>query len=192
MPDGTNLLSLQAAFVTPIYPWLKYVYFAGAFLTILGTLYGTIEVAPAVLREIARPFNVEAAHAPRLRLLAALWVGLGGLALLGWSFFYHLQSGKPNPPGLIPLLTPANLFTGVLGCGLICLLNLWIDRRFLPPRLRMSWLLFLLNAVAGVVFLALGIKGYWDHSGWTAFEILAGTFAVGWIAALVRRRFTSS
>jgi len=45
IPAGSNLLALQAEFVTPIYPWLKHVYFAGAFLTIFGTLY-----APSKLR----------------------------------------------------------------------------------------------------------------------------------------------
>ena len=54
IPGGNNLLALQAEFVTPIYPWLRHVYFVGAFLTIFGTLYGTIEVAPTVLREAVR------------------------------------------------------------------------------------------------------------------------------------------
>ncbi len=81
------------------------------------------------------------------------------------------------------MLTPANLFTGVLACGLICLLNCWMDRRFLPPPLRMHWLLGSLNLAAGLIFLFLGLKGYWDHSGWKSWAILAGTLAVGWIAA---------
>src|SRR5439155_9408909 len=59
IPGGSNLLALQAEFVTPIYPWLKCVYFAGAFLTIFGTLYGTIEVPPTALREVLLAFNAD-------------------------------------------------------------------------------------------------------------------------------------
>ena len=62
-------------------------------------------------------------------------------------------------------------------------MNVWSDRRFLPPSLRMNWLLLALNTVAGVIFLALGCKAYWDHSGWISLTILAGTLAIGWIAA---------
>src|SRR2546430_11957827 len=57
IPAGSNLLALQAEFVTPLYPWLKHVYFAGAFLTIFGTLYGTVEIPPTVLREPAQAVN---------------------------------------------------------------------------------------------------------------------------------------
>jgi len=185
IPGGANLLLLQAEFVTPVYPWLKYIYFVGAFLTIFGTLYGTIEVAPTVLREMALALNPAGARkqAAKLRFWSVLWVGVGGGVVLLGSFLYHRFSGALNPPGLIAILTPANLFTGVLGCGLICLLNPWMDRRFLPRHLRMPWLLTALNILAGIVFLALGIKGYWDHSGWVACFILAGTVMLGWIAA---------
>lgn len=187
VPGGVNLLSLQAEFVTPIYPWLKHLYFAGAFLTILGTLYGTIEVAPTVLRELVLALNPERAQrqAARLRLWAILWVALGGFAILIGSFFYHLLSGVSQPPALIAILTPANLFTGVLGCGLICLLNPWMERRFLPASLRMNPAMKALNVAAGVIFLALGLKGYWDwdERHWMAFGVLGGTLAVGWLAA---------
>src|SRR6266498_2675466 len=100
IPGGTNLLALQAEFVTPVFPWLKYVYFVGAFLTIFGTLYGTIEVAPAVLREIAFAFHpgYAAAHASRIRSLAVGWVGFGGFALLVWAFMSRLVGGAENPP----------------------------------------------------------------------------------------------
>lgn len=198
VPSGTDLLTLQSAFVTPIYPWLKHVYFLGAFLTIFGTLYGTIEVAPAVFREMVSAFapDLAIARAKRFRFWAILWVGLGGLIVLLWSLRLTLSSGVRTPPGLIALLTPANLFTGVLGCGLVCLLNPWMDRRFLPRGLRMPWPLAALNLLAGVIFLALGFKAYWDHwqhTRWLAPVLLAGTLALGLIAAplanyLARRR----
>jgi hypothetical protein len=185
VPVGSNLLTLQAEFVTSLHPWFKHVYFAGAFLAVFGTLYGTIEVAPTILRELVlayRPNGVQQLH-PRLRLWSIAWVGIGGLAILVGSLLYHLRAGADKPPGLIAILTPANLFTGVLGCGLICLLNAWTDCRFLPPTLRPSRIALLFSVFAGLVFLALGLRGCWDHSGWTAFKILAGTIVLGWVAA---------
>lgn len=191
VPSGENLLNLQAAFVTPVYPWLKPIYFVGAFLTIFGTLYGTIEVAPAVLREMVEAVNPKLAErqAARLRFWSVLWVSAGGFAVLVGSFLYAYRRGAESLPGLIPILTPANLFTGVLACGLICLISLWVDQRWLPRALRMRWPLVLLNVVAGLIFLFLGLKGYWDHSGWIAFAILGGTLAVGWIAAPLAANF---
>jgi hypothetical protein len=187
IPSGENLLNLQAEFVTPVYPWLKPIYFIGAFLTIFGTLYGTIEVAPAVLREMIEAIDpkVASSEARRLRFWSVTWVSAGGFVVLAWSFFYTCIHGGESPPGLIPILTPANLFTGVLACGLICLLSVWVDQRCLPRGLRMRWPLAALNMVAGLIFLFLGLKGYWDHSRWVAFIILAGTLALGWAAAPV-------
>jgi len=51
--------------------------------------------------------------------------------VLAFTFLFHLARGAETPPGLIALLTPANLFTGVLACGLICLLTAWTDWKFL-------------------------------------------------------------
>jgi hypothetical protein len=51
VPDGNNLLNLQAEFVEVTSQWLRPFYFVGAFLALFGMLYGTIEVAPSVMRE---------------------------------------------------------------------------------------------------------------------------------------------
>lgn len=194
VPGGSNLLSLQAEFVTALHPWLKHVYFAGAFLAVLGTLYGTIEVAPAILREMAAalglPMTVRVQR--RVRLWSVAWVGLGGLVILLWSFGLRFSAGVEKPPGLIAILTPANLFTGVLGCGLICLGNEWMERRFLPKNWRAGLALRLLSAFAAVVFTGLGLKASWDHSGWLAFGILAATIAAGMVGAVVWNRFGRS
>jgi hypothetical protein len=80
------------------------------------------------------------------------------------------------------------LFTGVMACGLICWLSAWTDSRFLPKGLQIGNTLRVLNLSAGAIFLALGIKGYWDHSGPTALLILLATLALGWIAAQVWQR----
>ena len=37
--------------------------------------------------------------------------------------------------------------------------------------------------IAAILFFALGLKAYWDHSGWAAFLILAGTIAAACLAA---------
>jgi hypothetical protein len=190
IPGGSNLLALQSTFMSPDYPWLVQVYFIGAFLTIFGTLYGTIEVAPAILREIAFAFDPAAStnHARCLRLVSVTWVGLGGFLVLLASLFVSIFTGRQEPPGLIAILTPANLFTGVMACGLICWLSAWTDSRFLPKGLQIGNTLRVLNLSAGAIFLALGIKGYWDHSGPTALLILLATLALGWIAAQVWQR----
>jgi hypothetical protein len=49
----------------------------------------------------------------------------------------------------------------------------------------MNWWLTSLNALAGVIFLALGVKAYWDQSQWKALLLLTGTIAMGWVAAWV-------
>jgi hypothetical protein len=197
VPGGMNLLSLQAEFVTGVHPWLKYIYFSGAFLAVLGTLYGTIEVAPTVFRELVMAFDSNHASAvnPKLRRWSVAWVGFGGCIVLLGSFVHHLASSGTDattPPGLIAILTPANLFTGVLGCGLICLLNVWVDSRFLSANWRMRWPLRLLSILAAVLFVGLGIKSYWDHSGWIAFLILAGTLGLGWVGARLAPKFISA
>ena len=185
VPQGSNLLSLQAEFVTAIHPALKYLYFCGALLAVGGTLYGTIEVAPAIMREILLALRPGSSSLlPRIRFWTVAWVGFGGFLILVGSFIFYLASAR-NPPGLIEILTPANLFTGVLGCGFICLLNTWADRRFLPAKWWMPWPLRLFGIVAGLLFIALGLKGYWDYKGWIAFLILGATLVTGWVIAML-------
>jgi hypothetical protein len=177
IPAGTDLLSLQAQFVTPLFPALKYVYFVGAFLAVFGTLYGTVEVAPAIAREILP--NVRTG---KLRMIAVLWVcGVAGVFLAGSISFRVL-------PGLITFLTPANLFTGVLASGFVCLLVIWADLKWLPAADRMPMPFMILNGIGGVMFLALGVKGYYDFGSVVALWIFVGTIFAGLIAAVVINR----
>lgn len=189
IPSGTNLLNFQAEFVMPLLPALRHLYFLGAFLTIFGTLYGTLEVGPAILREMthawrgAVPENADRSVELRHRRAAILWAGLGGLGILAVSLMYALSRPGQSPPALVTILTPANLFTGVLGCGIICLLSLWTNRRFLEKPWRMPpWLAFA-NGVAGLTFFGLGLYAYWQHSRWLAFVMLAATVGIGGCAA---------
>lgn len=191
VPEGGNLLTLQSQFVTGTSEWLGPIYFAGAFLAMLGTLYGTVEVAPAVFGEFLRSFQTpnqpedtrkpDAIIARRARW-AVWWAGVGGLIILAANGAARLMAA-PGLPGLVAILTPANLFTGVLACGIICVLALWADYRFLPRNLRPGTAFQCLMALSGLTFLLLGIKGYWDHSGLNAFWILAGSIGAGCIGA---------
>jgi len=76
-----------------------------------------------------------------------------GLTALHWRGKAHRPNCYPNPG--------YNLFTGVLACGIICIFSCWVDRRCLAAPFKT----LLLNAIAAVLFTALGIKAYWDHSG---------------------------
>ena len=113
-----------------------------------------------------------------------------------WLFFHCVGGGEDQPRLLLALLTPANLFTGVLLCGFLCLLTPWMDHRFLPKLLRLPAWLLLLNVAAGACFLALGTKGYWDNhrpdgpwlaSRWFAVGGILTVAAVSFLAAAVIR-----
>ncbi len=163
IPTDANFLEMQAKFVTGIHPLLKPLYIAGAYLTMFGTAYGTFEIGVTVCREIVRAMNPEFAqrHNARLKSFTVGWLGIGAAAILLWSFV-STNSMIGDSRILLKLMTPANLFTGVLSCGLLCFIMPWMDWRFLPKPLRMPTSLLLLNVVSGVIFLVLGLKGYWD------------------------------
>lgn len=186
IPVEGNFLEHQSQFVTRLHPWLFPLYVVGALLAMLGTLYGTLEIAPVILREawqLLWPRYRVAISPQRIRLIGLLWPALGALALLGLGFVSQAFSGTAQQFGLTTFLIPANLFTGVLSCGLICLLNPWMSAK-LPAQLRPSVTSNGLNLVAGSVFLFLGLKGYWDFGGGLALLILFGTIAVGCLVAV--------
>ncbi len=84
IPDEKNLLGLQSAFVTGIHPWLLPLYVSGAFLAMLGTLYGTLEVACSIVAEMARCGSREFAtrHVRRIRKATIVWCAVGSYAIL--------------------------------------------------------------------------------------------------------------
>jgi hypothetical protein len=113
-----------------------------------------------------------------LRKLAITWCTAVSLVVLAVSFVYQIRAGADKPPGLTEVLKPVNLFTGVFACGLICLLNPWIDTR-LPVQHRMPRLLVALNLIGGCAFILVGLRGYWDYARWWAIGVLFGTIALG-------------
>lgn len=169
IPHGDNLLNQQAeVFRTAFDPsWADFfvwLYVAGAILAMVGTLYGLLELVPALIAEavcaiMGRPApNVT----PKLRLGSAIYVSLSGLGILLWSYLYSRAGGEGNPPALVAIITPANLFTGVLACSFICILNPWMDFRFLPKGMRMHPILVVLNVIGGIFFGILGATAYWE------------------------------
>lgn len=209
VPNEDNMLNLQAQFVTQIHPWLLPLYIVGAFLTMLGTLYGTVEIACSIADEIVRSFVSDwtEERAGRLRRGAITWCAAIAFLILGWLFLRQATFNKPayarasgleatspeivqlqKPRQLLKIMTPVNLFTGVLSCGLICMLSLWMDRRWLPPALRPPLAMVLLNLAAGLTFLGLGIKGIWDNEDrLLVVSVLGGLLLLSWpIAWMVR------
>jgi hypothetical protein len=216
VPDEESLLNLQARFVTRIHSLLLPLYVTGAFLTMLGTLYGTIEVACSIADEIVRSFVLDwtKPRALRLRRAVLLWCAPIALLILGWLFVRQAAPQvarqqpsaitarqaadtpsddaspafprAPQPRLLLAILTPVNLFTGVLSCGLICILVIWMDARELPPELQPPKWLIAINLFSAVVFLALGLKGYWDNENrLVVICSMAGILAAAVIVAAV-------
>lgn len=192
VPSGSDLLTLQAQFVTAVGPWLKPLYFSGAFLALAGTLYGTIEVAPAIFRELVNAVapSGRTREDAWFRRWGVGWCGLGALGILGGTLLWRWTTGTKEPFNLVALVTPANLFTGVLACGWISALNVWTDRTMdspgnpgavgVPP---MGWVLTGLNLLGAAVFCLIGAKGVWDQGRWYGVAVVIGCLALGMGAA---------
>ena len=191
VPAGTDLLTLQAQFVAAVGAWLIPLYFAGAFLALAGTLYGTIEVAPAILREMLGALLPDGAVPDdrRIRRWGVGWTACGAFAILLGTLLWRTSVGTKEPINLVAWVTPANLFTGVLACGWISALNVWTDRRYATGGARMGWTLTVLNGVGAVLFFFIGLKGVWDQGRWVGVAMVLGSLAAGCgIAAVFGRR----
>jgi hypothetical protein len=220
VPDEENMLNLQAQFVTQIHAWLLPLYLIGAFLTMQGTLYGTIEIACSIADEIARSFDHHwtEGKASRLKRGVLLWCAPIAMSILVWL---AVRQANPQPAAVTPtstqatiaqteaeskaeqelppvqkprrillaILTPVNLFTGVLSCGLICVLALWMDRRWLPPELQPPIWLNALNVVSAIVFLGLGLKGYWDNEN--RIVAVGGMFGLLFVSMILAKMYSS-
>ena len=187
-PTGGDLLTLQSAFVSEIYPQLRYVYFAGAIMAMGGTLYGTLEVGPTIVKESLCAL-IDTKLRPSFEVIRqwSLWL----ISMMALSVLLLLQAKQWMNPGgdtvsFVWILTPANLFTGVLGCGIICFATIWISIKMsqaVSSFLGKGWYPAIL--LGGLLFFSLGIKGYWDHGRYLSFLILAGSVTLGFICAIV-------
>ncbi len=156
IPNDNNMLNLQATFLTRLHPWLYPLYVAGAFLTMLGTLYGTIEVAPAVFREWYRAYWGK--DQPSYRQACIYWVATGGMLVLAGRWWPTIAANQEASWSLVDIVTPAAIVTGVLMCGVICWANIWSEMKFLSRQERLPTIGLILNGVAGILFLGVGIR----------------------------------
>ena len=152
VPEGMQLLSVQADFLVRMHPALVYLYQFGVFTAFFGTIMAAYELYARTTHECFRPIvrRVREASVASIRPWVVGYCGVGGVAIM-W------MGGNP-----VTIVTPAAIFGGVLTCGLWCLLMVWTDRRFLPESLRMGWPLLLLNMLSGLFLTAWGIRGAID------------------------------
>ncbi|MEE9612316.1 MAG: hypothetical protein V3W19_13765, partial [Desulfatiglandales bacterium] len=174
IPSGLKLLEYQANFLTRIHPLLLYLYDVGIFLAIAGSIYGDFEVYTRTTYECLRGVfpRLRRVRIDKVRPWVLLYVCLGGIILMWMTRVF------PNI-SLIDLPTFAAIIGGVMTCGLWCLAMIWTDRKFLPKPYQMKTAMVVLNMIAGVAMLGLGLKAWWDfgvekiNSGLLAFMILA-------------------
>jgi len=184
IPNDSNMLNLQAEFLTRLHPWLYPLYVIGAFLTMYGTLYGTIEVAPAVFSEWSRAYH--GVVRPWTRFRTVSWCAMGGsMVIVGRWFSDMNKSDGTSGLSLVDLVTPAAIVTGVFTCGIICLTNVWMDKRFLPRSLQMNAALVVLNFLASTAFFLVGLRSLRDIPwlGVYSWVALLGIFGIGWISS---------
>lgn len=154
VPDGADLLTHQAAFLTNLHPALLYVYQAGIFFAFLGTIYGAYELYIRTAFECLSPLSRWVRELPfaQFRRLVLLYCVIPGLILL-WTM--------EDP---VEIVTPAALLGGVFACGIWCFFMIWADRRFLIPELRMGRVLLGLTLIAGTFLTIAGAKAVWDYA----------------------------
>ncbi len=154
IPDGSEFLTVQEAFLTALHPQLKWLYRIGAFLAFIGTLYGAFEVYYRVVAEGVRSIfpRLAASRSLRnLRTIVIFYCFLGGLALV-WL-------PREIAGNVLGRLTFTSVISGgAAASGIWCFAMLWADRVRLPAPLRMSWKLKLATVVAGTVMVGLGVR----------------------------------
>ena len=189
VPDGLELVSYQAAFLTGLAGWLKPLYDLAIFLAFFGILLGGPEMAyrlwasyldslPALRRRVNHRL---------LRAAAIGWTLIPALIIL-WTLRWLQQTGAVEPGfDLLDLVTPAGIFTSFVA-SFFCFANIWADRRFLPPPLRAPALLQAVNLVAGGAFLFTAVRAMGSYQGVLGYGFLILLLA-GCMLAARRMRF---
>jgi Natural resistance-associated macrophage protein len=151
VPHASDLLTVQARFLTELHPRLAPLYVAGIITVFLGTIYGSFELQARALWECGRVVSARLAGASlsQYRRFVVLYGSTSGLLLI-WT--------KWDP---VEIFTPAILL-GVLASGVWCFATLWVDRSFLPKPYQMSLPLAGAVAIAGLVLTAFGVRSISD------------------------------
>ncbi len=151
VPHDSELLTVQAKFLTELHPRLAPLYIVGIVTVFLGTIYGSFELQTRALWECGRVVSARLASATlsHYRRFVVLYGVASGLLLI-WT--------KWDP---VAIFTPAILL-GVLASGGWCFATLWVDRRFLPKPYRMSLPFAAGVAIAGLVLTAFGARSIYD------------------------------
>lgn len=154
VPDGPDLLTHQAVFLTSLHPALLYVYQGGIFFAFWGTIYGAYELYVRTAFECLSPLSRRVREMPfaSFRRLVLLYCAVPGIALM-WLM--------EDP---VDIVTPAALLGGVFACGIWCFFMIWADRRFLIPELRMGPLLLALTLLSGAFLTIAGLRAIWDYA----------------------------
>jgi len=194
VPADEELLNHQANFMRVLSPWLVPLYKIAVFAAFLPILYGGPELDFRVIKEFLHStdrFHNRFAE-KKLRFAFIAWCLFGALILLWVSWW--IKTFVDSEFSLVDWISPAGIYTGVLTCGFYCLANPWMDWKFLPPKLRMNWLLVGLNLIAGVLFTILGAKSLWDEwwytdQRWHCFILLAVLAGFAMLLSVLFRRF---
>ncbi len=179
IPAGKALLQHQAKFLTDIHPLLLYIYDAGVFLAIAGTIYGAFEVYTRTVYEVLRAVFVgmRDVKVEKVRPWVLLYVGLGGITLM-WVI-------KLTGANLIVLPTAAGIIGGTMTCGLWCLAMIWTDRKFLPKAYQMGTGLVVLNVIGGLFMAIMGLVAWWEFGVGKMGGFSGGLLAYLFLVAMV-------
>ncbi len=194
VPKDEDLLNYQAQYLSSFAPWMVPIYKAAIFAAFSSILYGGPEMNFRVVVEYIHSTVRFRDRFPQhqLRTAFVIWCLMGGLVLL-WINWAVRQYVAPEF-SLVRMISPVGVYTGVLTCGLYCLLNPWMDWKFLPASLRMSRFLAAMNLLASVVFVVVGVRALWDEwwyteHKWHAYLFLGVLVAIAMLAAKLLRRY---
>ena len=187
IPNEENLLSLQAAFVTSIHPWLMPLYCAGAFLAMIGTLYGTLEVAGSLAVEMAACLrqDLAARHAQRIKRIAVIWWPRRCVDDPVVVMPLPIDRRRGEATSVVGHSHPGQRADGSAGLRAIVRTESMDGSTVSSATLRFPWWLWFANLAAMCVLVAVGLHGCWNGaSRWYALGGLGILLAISLIGAI--------